>query len=292
MKFKNINSSFSLLDGRKIPCVGFGTCNVKDGLKGEDIVLDAIKCGYRHFDTASLYGSEKSVGLGIKNSGIAREEFFVTTKVWKDDLEPNKIKESFERSLKNLDMDYVDLLLIHWPRANAEDDKWEEHLKAAWDTYVELKQSGKVKSIGVSNFLSHHFDVIAHSPEKPVVDQIEFHPGYMQTGAVDYCHRHGIVVEAWTPLGRGKLIENLVVKSIAKKHKVSTAQVLLQFCLLNYVLPLVMSSKIERMKNNSEIFKFKLDDSDLRDLCAIEEKTAWSGEHPDLAIPHWKMGEV
>ena len=281
---KNFHSTFSLLDERTIPCVGFGTYKVDPDEDGVSTLALAIQMGYRHFDTASLYGTENVLGEAIKESGVDRKEFFITTKVWKDDLEPEKIRASVEKSLQNLGMDYVDLLLIHWPRVDENDEKWEEKLAKAWETFIELKKECKTKSIGVSNFLPQHFDAI-RGMETPVVDQIEFHVGYMQTGAVDYCHRHNIVVEAWAPLGRGKLVENEDVVKIAKKYNVSTAQVLLKFCLQHDVLPIAKSSNYSRMKANMELFDFELEDEDLNALRAVPDKTGWSGEHPDLAIP-------
>ena len=281
---KNFHSTFSLLDERTIPCVGFGTYKVDPDEDGVSTLALAIQMGYRHFDTASLYGTENVLGEAIKESGVDRKEFFITTKVWKDDLEPEKIRASVEKSLQNLGMDYVDLLLIHWPRVDENDEKWEEKIAKACETFIELKKEGKTKSIGVSNFLPQHFDAI-RGMETPVVDQIEFHVGYMQTGAVDYCHRHNIVVEAWAPLGRGKLVENEDVVKIAKKYNVSTAQVLLKFCLQHDVLPIAKSSNYSRMKANMDLFDFELEDEDLNALRAVPDKTGWSGEHPDLAIP-------
>ncbi len=291
MKISSSEDSFLLSDGNKIPCIGFGTFGLDNNKKGQDIIKTAISLGYRHFDTASLYGSEEILGKAIKASGVSRDELFLTSKVWKDDMAPGAIRKSFDRSLHALGTDYLDLLLIHWPRANENDEEWEEHLLMAWNTFIFLKQEGKVKSIGVSNFLPQHFDVIHSCSEKPVVNQIEFHPGYMQTGTVDYCQRHSIVVEAWSPLGRGALLNHPVVEEIAKKHKVSTAKVLLRFCLAHNVLPLVKSSSKERLKDNLSLFDFKLSEDDLYVLRGIAEKTGWSGQHPDLSIPKAKVGD-
>lgn len=291
MKISSFDDSFLLSDGNKIPCIGFGTFGLDNNQKGLGIIKSAIKCGYRHFDTASLYGSEEILGKAIKDSGVSRSDLFLTSKVWKDDLAPGDIRKSFDRSLHALGTDYLDLLLIHWPRANSSDEDWEEHLFLAWNTLIFLKQEGKVKSIGVSNFLPQHFDVIHSSSEMPVVNQIEFHPGYMQTGTVDYCQRHSIVVEAWSPLGRGALLNHPAVEEIAAKHKVSTAKVLLRFCLAHNVLPLVKSSSEERLKDNLSLFDFKLSEQDLYVLRGIAEKTGWSGLHPDLSIPESKVGD-
>jgi len=285
-----LENNFQLADGNAIPALGFGTFGIFDRLHQENIIADAIACGYRHFDTASLYGSEISVGLGIKSSGIAREEFFLTTKVWKDDMESSRIRSSLESSLKKLQTDYVDLLLIHWPRCNSADAQWIEHLNEAFETFILLKKEGKVKSIGVSNFLVHHFEALK-TAERPVVNQIEYHPGYMQQEVVDYCKKENIVVEAWSPLGRAALLTDKTVLKIAAKHKVSAAQVLLKFCLENGVLPIAKSTDIKRMQQNASLMHFMLDANDLQELSDIKQNTGWSQEHPDFAIPSARVGD-
>lgn len=274
----------TLTDGNAIPCIGYGTWRVKDRENGAAICLEAARAGYRHFDTASLYGSEGSVGDAIRASGVAREEFFVTTKVWKDDLSEKAARASLVKSLSTMQLDYVDLLLIHWPRHDAEDAAWRERLAETWNAFSLFKKEGLVRSIGVANFLPHHFEAIAGG-EKPVVDQIEVHPGYLQAETIEYCRANGILVEAWAPLGQKRLIEHPVVLQIADKHGVSTAQVLLRFSLQLGILPLPKSADPVRMRQNRNVFGFSLDPVDMELLLAVEEKTGWSGEHPDDAIP-------
>lgn len=274
---------YALADGNAVPVIGYGTWRVKDREGGAAVCAEAVRAGYRHFDTASLYGSEGSVGDAIRLSGIPREEFFVTTKVWKDDLSAAAARASLERSLRLMQLDYVDLLLIHWPRRDAEDPAWRDRLAEVWGAFTDFKKAGLVKSIGVANFLPHHFEAL--EGELPVVNQIELHPGYLQEDAVRYCRERGILLEAWAPLGQNRLLNHPVVEAVAKKHGVSAAQVCLRFSLQMGFLPLPKSANPERMAANRNVFGFSLDAEDMRCLLAIEDKTGWSGEHPDDAIP-------
>ena len=283
LPFADADGCYPLLDGNRIPAIGFGTWRVKDREDGAAVCAEAIRAGYRHFDTAYLYGSEESVGDAIRASGIDRSEFFVTTKVWKDDLSAEGARLELETSLSRLGMDYVDLLLIHWPRRDSEDPEWRERLTETWNAFQQFKREGLVKSIGVANFLPHHFEAL--EGEVPVVNQIEVHPGYLQKEAVRYCRERGILVEAWAPLGQNRLMTNPVVESIAEKHHVSPAQVCLRFSLELGLLPLPKSANPDRMRQNRELFGFSLDEDDRAELMGLPEKTGWSGEHPDDAIP-------
>ena len=283
LPFADADGCYELLDGNRIPAIGFGTWRVKDREDGAAVCAEAIRAGYRHFDTAYLYGSEESVGDAIRASGIDRSEFFVTTKVWKDDLSAEGARLELETSLSRLGMDYVDLLLIHWPRRDSEDPEWRERLTETWNAFQQFKREGLVKSIGVANFLPHHFEAL--DGEVPVVNQIEVHPGYLQEEAVRYCRERGFLVEAWAPLGQNRLMTNPVVESIADKHHVSPAQVCLRFSLELGLLPLPKSANPDRMRQNRELFGFSLDEDDRAELMGLPEKTGWSGEHPDDAIP-------
>lgn len=284
MQLSSVKDLIALNDGNKIPAVGFGTWQIFDNQNGKEPVLQALECGYRHIDTAALYNSEESVGLAVKESGLKREEVFITTKVWKDDLVDDAIKASLYRSLDNLKMDYVDLFLIHWPRANYNDLYWPFILAKAWEKMLSLKEEGLYKSIGVANFLPHHLQAL---PDwiKPACDQIEFHVGYMQEETLEYCQKRGILVEGWAALGRGLCLNNPQIEAIAKKHQVTTAQVCLRFCLELGVVPLVKSANPQRMSENTKLFDFSLDEEDLKALKVVPNKSGWSGEHPDTAIP-------
>lgn len=267
-----------LSNGVKMPNLAFGTFKVNEG-DDVQIILDAINVGYRHFDTAAFYNTEEALGKAIKKSGIPREEFFITTKVWKTSMGYEGAKKSFEESLEKLDMDYVDLLLIHWPRPDAESD-WKKLDIETWKAFEEIYKEGKTKAIGVSNFLNHHMQNILDNCEvEPMVNQIEFHPGYIQKDVVDFDKEHGIVVEAWSPLGRERVLKEPLLKEISEKYGKSVAQVCLAFALQMDVVPLPKTSSIERMKQNMDI-NFELEKEDFEKILNMEE-TGWSGLDPD-----------
>ena len=267
-----------LSNGVKMPNLAFGTFKVNEG-DDVQIILDAINVGYRHFDTAAFYNTEEALGKAIKKSGIPREEFFVTTKVWKTCMGYEGAKKSFEESLEKLDMDYVDLLLIHWPRPDAESD-WKKLDIETWKAFEKIYKEGKTKAIGVSNFLNNHMQNILDNCEVvPMVNQIEFHPGYIQKDVVDFDKKHGIVVEAWSPLGRERVFKDKLLNKLAEKYGKSVAQICLAFALQMDVVPLPKSSSVERMKQNMDI-DFELEKEDFEKIVNMEEM-GWSGLDPD-----------
>ena len=267
-----------LNNGVKMPNLAFGTFKVNED-DDVQIILNAINVGYRHFDTAAFYNTEEALGKAIKKSGIPREEFFVTTKVWKTCMGYEGAKKSFEESLEKLDMDYVDLLLIHWPRPDEKSD-WKKLDIETWKAFEERYKEGKAKAIGVSNFLNHHMQNILDNCEvEPMVNQIEFHPGYIQKDVVDFDKEHGIVVEAWSPLGRERVLKEPLLKEISEKYGKSVAQVCLAFALQMDVVPLPKTSSIERMKQNMDI-NFELEKKKKKKILNMEE-TGWSGLNPD-----------
>ena len=267
-----------LSNGVKMPNLAFGTFKVNEG-DDVQIILDAINVGYRHFDTAAFYNTEEALGKAIKKSGIPREEFFITTKVWKTSMRYEGAKKSFEESLEKLDMDYVDLLLIHWPRPDAESD-WKKLDIETWKAFEEIYKEGKAKAIGVSNFLNNHMQNILDNCEVvPMVNQIEFHPGYIQKDVVDFDKKHGIVVEAWSPLGRERVFKDKLLNKLAEKYGKSVAQICLAFALQMDVVPLPKSSSVERMKQNMDI-DFELEKEDFEKIVNMEEM-GWSGLDPD-----------
>ena len=267
-----------LSNGVKMPNLAFGTFKVNEG-DDVQIILDAINVGYRHFDTAAFYNTEEALGKAIKKSGIPREEFFVTTKVWKTCMGYEGAKKSFEESLEKLDMDYVDLLLIHWPRPDEKSD-WKKLDIETWKAFEEIYKEERAKAIGVSNFLNHHMQNILDNCEVvPMVNQIEFHPGYIQKDVVDFDKEHGIVVEAWSPLGRERVFKDELLNKLAQKYGKSVAQICLAFALQMDVVPLPKSSSVERMKQNMDI-DFELEKEDFEKILNMEE-TGWSGLDPD-----------
>lgn len=268
-----------LSNGVKMPNLAFGTFKVNEG-DDVQVILDAIEAGYRHFDTAAFYNTEEALGKAIKKSGIPREEFFVTTKVWKTCMGYEGAKKSFEESLEKLDMDYVDLLLIHWPRPDEKSD-WKKLDIETWKAFEEIYKEGRAKAIGVSNFLNHHMQNILDNCEVvPMVNQIEFHPGYIQKDVVDFDKEHGIVVEAWSPLGRERVFKDELLNKLAEKYGKSVAQICLAFALQMDVVPLPKSSSVERMKQNMDI-DFELEKEDFEKIVNMEEM-GWSGLDPDF----------
>ncbi len=277
--------NFTLNDGSKIPVIGFGTYHEQFG----DNLLPiktAIDCGYRFFDTASLYETEKYLGQAVKESGIPREEFIIETKLWTDEMDD--AKAALERSLKRLQMDYVDLYLIHWPKATEEQEDWKEQDLKVWEQMEQLVREGKVRRLGLSNFLPHHLkNILDHASIKPVVDQLEIHPGYSQEAAVAFCKEHDVLPMAWSPLGRGRskaLAENEILQKLADKYGKSIPQINLRFLLQKGILPIPKASSKEHIEANLNVFDFSLTEDEIWILSCMPQ-TAGLGEHPDFDIP-------
>lgn len=275
---------FVLENGMTVPVVGFGTYNAKGG-DNLQMIRDAIEVGYRYFDTASLYGTERALGQAIKESGLLRETFQIATKVWIDEMGYQNTKAALERSLSRLQTDYVDFYLIHWPKANEEDTDWKGRDLETWRAMEEAVEEGKVKAIGLSNFLPHHLDnILEHCRIKPVVNQLELHVGYSQEAAVAYSRAKGILLQAWSPFARGVLEEHVLVRRLAEKYGKSPAQICLRFLYQKGIMPLIKASAKERMLQNMDIFGFALEKEDVQMLECMPQNT-WQGEHPDFAIP-------
>ena len=254
-----------LNNGNYIPSIGFGTSMVT-GNECINTIIKALKVGYRHIDTAHAYENEIEIGEAIKQSNITREEIFITSKVWKDSMGYENTLKSCQETLENLGLEYVDLFLIHWPKNN--DDKLNIE---TWNALEKLYKDGKVKAIGVSNFLEKHLKVIIDNCKiVPAVNQIEFHPGLIRKETIEYCREKGIVLEAWSPLGKGKMLDNKTLIEISKKYNKSVAQICLKWCLQNEVIPLPKSQNEERMKQNLQLFDFELSKEDMDKINNIE----------------------
>lgn len=277
---KQLTDGFVLENGRKIPCIGYGTWQTPDGETAVASVKEAVRIGYRHIDAAACYGNEAGVGRGIYESGIAREELFVTSKVWNTERGYERTMAAFEKTLKDLSLDYLDLYLIHWPAAFHQFDNWEEINLSTWKAMTELYKSGKVKAIGVSNFMPHHLKALMETEVPPMVDQIEFHPGMMQEETLDYCRDKGILVEAWSPLGTGRMLANPVLKEIAGTYHKSVAQLCIRWCLQHGVLPLPKSVTPARIAENAEVFDFEITAEDMSRIDRMDN-FGGSGLHPD-----------
>lgn len=277
---KQLTDGFVLENGRKIPCIGYGTWQTPDGETAVASVKEAVRIGYRHIDAAACYGNEAGVGRGIYESGIAREELFVTSKVWNTERGYERTMVAFEKTLKDLSLDYLDLYLIHWPAASHQFNNWEEINLSTWKAMTELYKSGKVKAIGVSNFMPHHLKALMETEVPPMVDQIEFHPGMMQEETLDYCRDKGILVEAWSPLGTGRMLANPVLKEIAGTYHKSVAQLCIRWCLQHGVLPLPKSVTPARIAENAEVFDFEITAEDMSRIDRMDN-FGGSGLHPD-----------
>ena len=270
--------SVLLSNGVKLPQMGFG-CYALGEERPKEILLEAIAAGYRHFDTASFYQTEEVLGEAIRESGVPREEFFLTTKLWRTEMDDPQA--AFERSRKNLGVDYLDLYLIHWPRPDLQRADWRELDARVWGFLEDLYQKGDVRAIGVSNFLPHHLmSLSAHSSLWPMVNQLEYHPGYTQEAAVAYCQANGIQVEGWSPLGRRRVLNDPLLQEIAAGHGATASQVCLAFALHSGVVPLPKSSSRQRMEENLAAQSLTLTQEELSRIRTMPQ-TGWSGEHPD-----------
>lgn len=270
---------FTLSNGVEIPAVGFGT--YLTGEKDDGTVAAALEAGYRHFDTASFYGTEQALGEALKAAGVPREELFLTSKLWKDEMGYENALAAFERSLQKLGSDYLDLYLIHWPRTDDLTAEWRQLDRDTWRALEDLYRAGRVRAIGVSNFLPHHLRNLMETAEiAPMVNQIEFHPGYPQTYTVEFCKAHGILPEAWSPLGRTRVLQDERLAGIAAKYGKSVAQLCVRFALQCGVAPLPKSSSPARMQANLDVFDFVISDEDMDRILTLPQ-FGWSGLHPD-----------
>ncbi|WP_292944217.1 aldo/keto reductase [Olleya sp. UBA1516] len=270
-----------LNDSKHIPLVGFGTykCTEQEGIKS---VSTAIAKGYRLLDTAAIYGNEEAVGKGIKASGIDRKDIYITTKLWRENLSYQSAKDQFNKSLQRLNVDYIDLYLIHWP-ANAKNyDNWQHANAESWRAMEELQAEGKIKSIGVSNFFQEHLEALFKTAKViPTVNQIEFHPGYWQQELTEYCQSKNITVESWSPLARGKVFENQTLNDIAKTHQKSVSQICLRWIIQHNVVIIPKSNSPERIEENINIFDFELSADEMKQINNLP-KMGFSGEHPNF----------
>ncbi len=263
---KSLKDTFTLSNGCKINIVGFGTWRAPEGDVTSEAVCEALRVGYRHIDTAKRYENEKSVGRGIKMSGVPREEIFVTSKVWNTDRGYDNTLRAFEKSLSDLDLDYLDLYLIHWPAVAKQFDNWKEINRDTWRALVKLYKEGRIRSIGVSNFREHHLDSLMDSEIVPMVNQIEFHPGFMQKETVRFCQENNVLVEGWATFGAGEILENETLLKIAAKYNKTTAQLCLRWSLQHGVLPLMKSTTPSRIADNARIFDFEIEKEDMDEI--------------------------
>ncbi|WP_172579649.1 aldo/keto reductase [Ligilactobacillus agilis] len=269
-KLTSLTSDLKLSNGVTIPGLGYGTYQTppEDAYRA---VTDALAVGYRHIDTAALYGNESGVGQAVKDSGLKREEVFITSKLWNTERGYDKAMVAFEKTLAELGTDYLDLYLIHWP---ANEKQFGQEAAAlnldTWRAFEDLYKAGKIKAIGVSNFMPNHLEaLLAQAEIKPMVNQIEVHPGWPQTEAIRYCQRNDILVEAWAPLGEAAALSNPVLAKIAAKYDHTPAQVCLRWEIQQGILPLPKSVHKERMAENTKLFDFELTEDEMDIIGAL-----------------------
>jgi len=259
-----ITDCAQLNNGLKMPWLGFGVFQINDGQEVEQAVKQALEIGYRSIDTATIYGNELGVGKAIRESGVPREDIFLTTKVWNDDQRAKRTLAAFNESLDRLETEYVDLYLVHWPVKG--------FYHETWQIMERIYQSGRAKSIGVSNFQIHHLEDILHGGQiVPSVNQVEFHPFLVQPELIRFCQNHQIQVEAWSPLMQGQIFSNKVVLKLAEKYQKTTAQIVLRWDLQHGVVTIPKSTHPNRILENSQIFNFDLSQADMDVLDGLDE---------------------
>lgn len=274
MTLTNVNSPLTLNNGVEIPCVGYGTFRTDPAVTAQ-AVEEAIKLGYHHIDTAKVYENEVGVGQGIKAAGVDRKDLFVTSKLWNTDRGYESTKAAFQTTLDRLGLDYLDLYLIHWPANEKQFGAQAAEINAeTWRAFEDLYKEGKVRAIGLSNFMPHHVAKLMETATiKPMVDQIEIHPGWPHAEEIKKLQAMGITVEAWGPLGGqgATVLTNPTMQEIADKHGKTTAQVSLRWVLQQGALPLPKSTHANRMKENMDIFDFELSEDEMAQISALTD---------------------
>jgi diketogulonate reductase-like aldo/keto reductase len=252
-----------LNNGLEMPWLGFGVFKMSDGQEVEQAIHHALEAGYRNIDTATVYRNEHGVGKAIRESGVPREDIFLTTKVWNSDQRAQRTLAAFEESLERLGTKYVDLYLVHWPVKGC--------YQETWKVMEEIYQSGRAKSIGVSNFMIHHLeDLLSNSQIVPAVNQVEFHPLLLQPELLKFCQEHKIQVEAWSPLMQGQIITETTIQRLAEKYHKTTAQIALRWNLQHEVVTIPKSTRPNRIVGNAQIFDFELSLEDMNLLDALD----------------------
>ncbi len=266
---QTLTEPYRLSNGVAIPRLGFGTYKTPEGAEGVAALKAALETGYRHIDTAAFYGNERSVGQAVRAAAVPREALFITTKVWNSERGYEKAKAAILASLERLELDYLDLCLIHWPATARQYRDWEALNRDTWRAFIELYRQGKLRAIGVSNFKPHHLKALMQTEVKPMVDQIELHPGQAQAETLAYCRENDILVEAWSPMGRGQLLTHPRIVALAARYGKTPAQLCIRWCLQKGALPLPKSVTPARIRENAQVFDFAIAPEDMASLDAM-----------------------
>lgn len=259
-----LQAAVTLNNGLRLPWLGLGVFQIKSDTKTESVVRTAIEQGYRAIDTAALYGNERGVGAAVRHCGLPREQLFVTTKVWNDAMRANRVEEAFEESMRRLGLDYLDLYLLHWPIKG--------HMLSSWRVLEKLHRAGRIRAIGVSNYMVPHLEeLLAQAEVVPAVNQIEYHPYLQSPALVKFCREKGIQLQAWSPLMQaGALLQDRTVREIARRHRKSAAQVILRWDLQTGVATIPKSADATRIAENAEIFDFALSAAELEAMARLD----------------------
>lgn len=279
--FSSLADKLVLSNGVQMPGIGFGTWQVPTDSTLENAVSVALKLGYRFFDTAQIYGNASAIGRGVLLSDLPRAEIFISSKIWTSHRSYDGVMRAFTDIIEQLKTTYLDQLLIHWPATQGEPMIWQSQNAGTWRALEDLYEQGAVKVIGVSNFLPHHLvPLLARARIRPMVNQLEIHPGYPQFAAVNFCFKQNIAVQAWSPLGRGGLTHHPLLIELGEKYGVSPALIALRWSLQHGFIPVVKALDAEHMKSNLDAFGLTLEDEDMTRLDTMQQ-VAFSGLHPD-----------
>ena len=274
-------TSYKLANGIEIPCLGFGTWQTPDGETAVNSVRCAIDAGYTHIDTAQAYGNEESVGKAIRLSGVPRKNLFITTKLWNTNHSYDLTLRSFDESMEKLGLEYLDLFLIHWPNPIAFRDHWEEANAESWKAMEELVEAGRIRAIGISNFRPHHIEALLKTAKIiPHVNQIRLCPGDTQDETVAYCRSRQMVIEAYSPLGTGRIFDVPEMQALAEKYGRSIAQICIRWSLQRGYLPLPKSVTPERIRENLQVFDFELAEEDVQLIADLKGCVGYASD-PD-----------